>query len=268
MTPPLIWSEPIAIHSYDVDFSRQAGVEALCLYFLEAAWNHAEVLGFGFSHLARDHKLWVLSRLLLEFEAYPRWGEKLMLNTWPRGAQSIFALRDFELLDATGKRMAGGSSAWLILDVASRRPQRVEKFLTAITPVTKQATGRDPAKLPAPRAAFSPQQAAKSQTTPTLLQTEVCAVVPPWMVRYSDVDLNGHVNSARYLGWLMDSYPPEWHQRLAPRQLEVNYLAESHQGDTLWLETQQIGPQEFLHAIFKADQQETCRARIQWGDRG
>lgn len=260
--PPTIWSEPVTIHSYDVDFSRQATVEALCRYFLEAAWNHAEALGFGFGRLARENKLWVLSRLLLTFSDYPRWGDQAVLKTWPREVKSAFALRDFEMLASTGERLAAGASAWLILDVASRRPQRVEKFLTTMNPVSRRATERDPQKLAARRSGPDPQPSADPRHARDLPR----ASKSEWTVRYSDVDLNGHVNSARYLGWLMDSYPIGWYQRHMPRQIEVNYLGESHQGETLALRTEQTGPLEFLHEICKPDQQEACRAHIVWSD--
>lgn len=243
---PSIWLEPVKIRSYDVDFSHHATLETLSRYFLEAAWNHAEVLGFGFSHLARDNKVWVLSRLLVTMDRYPRWGDQVVLKTWPRGTKSIFALRDFEWLDAGGNRLGGGTSAWLVLDGHSRRPQRVEKYLTSVALVSTTATERDPEKLPA-------------ATGPSAM--------PPWLARYTDVDLNHHVNSAKYIGWLLDSYSPEWHQRHTPKLLEVNYVGESHQGELLSLRTEPTGPQEFLHMIFKSDQQETCRARIEWAVR-
>jgi len=259
-TSPAIWSETVTIRSYDVDFRRQATVEALCRYFFEAAWNHAEALGFGFSHLAREGKLWVLSRLLLNFEDFPGWGDKLTLKTWPRPAQSVFALRDFEIFEAAGQRIAAGSSAWLVLEAQSRRPQRVEKFLAPIAGVSRQAAERDPAKLPAPSRADPQPRTTESAAIPA----EIRLPAPDWPVRYSDVDLNGHANSARYIGWLMDSYPADWHQRHAPQRLELNYLGESRLGETLSLRRQQISPQEFLHSIVKADRREACRARIQW----
>ncbi len=269
-TAPQIWSEPVTIHSYDVDFTRRATLEALCRCFLEAAWNHAEALGFGYGHLAEHNKLWVLSRLLVEFEALPLWGQKITLNTWPRGAKTIFALRDFEFLGPAGTRLAGGSSAWLILDAQSRRPQRVNSFLSRITPVSRQATGRDPDKITGfePREHFTQQQSPAAQASAAVMpsaspNTELGRSAP-WSVRYSDVDLNGHANSARYIGWLADAYDAGWHREHAPRQLEINYLGESREADTLSLRTSQVAPQEFLHGIFKANGQEACLARICW----
>lgn len=65
-----IWTEPLQIRSYDVDFSRHATSSSLCRHFLEAAWNHAEALGVGFDRLAAEGKFWVLSRLRMELDHF------------------------------------------------------------------------------------------------------------------------------------------------------------------------------------------------------
>jgi hypothetical protein len=41
-----VWTENVRIHSHDVDFNQRATLEAICHDFLEAAWEHAEVLGW------------------------------------------------------------------------------------------------------------------------------------------------------------------------------------------------------------------------------
>ena len=101
--------------------------------------------------------------------------------------------------------MVSGASAWLVLDSNTRKPQRLERILAGIgaTP-SDRALDRDPGKLPAP---------------------EINQPGLNIKVRYSDIDVNGHVNSARYLGWLMDTYPLEWHRTNRLATVEVNYLA-------------------------------------------
>ncbi len=260
--PPEIWSERLQVRSYDVDFKRQAALESLCRYFLEAAWNHAEALGFGFSHLARQNRVWVLSRLLVTLKRFPVWGEVMVLNTWPRGTQSVFARRDFEILDPDGTALAAGTSAWLVLDVRTRRPQRLEKFLEPIRSTARQATERDPQKLPAlPLSESGGPSGRNSESQPRNPPLDANFA---WAVRYSDVDLNGHVNSARYIGRLLDCYTAQWLEGFVPALLEVNYLGEAHQGDALSVHSVQSGPREFLHAILTPEGQETCRARLTW----
>ncbi len=260
--PPEIWSERLQIRSYDVDFKRQATIESLCRYFLEAAWNHAEALGFGFSHLARHNRVWVLSRFLVTLKRFPVWGENVVINTWPRGPQSVFALRDFEILDTGGAALAAGTSAWLVLDARTRRPQRIEKFLEPILTVARRATERDPEKLPI--LPESDPEGPIGGSTETQARSSPLEVNFAWTVRYSDVDLNAHVNSARYVGRLLDCYTPQWLSDFVPALLEVNYLGEAHQGDTLAIHSVQSGLREFLHAIVNSDGQETCRARVTW----
>ena len=241
-----VWTEPLKICSYDVDFTRRVTSASLCRYFLEAAWNHAEALGVGFSHLVTQSKYWVLSRLLLEVQQYPFWGSTAILRTWPRAAKLVFAMRDFEVADGSGTRIAAGSSAWLVLDAASKRPQRLNKLLPGLAGLSdKSALGRDPEKLPncqAGEAVFS--------TT----------------VRYADIDVNRHVNSGRYIAWILDAYPFGFHLEHCVRVLEVNYLGETLEGEVLSVRTRQTGAAVYSHSLTKANGDEVCRARLEWGE--
>jgi acyl-ACP thioesterase len=239
-----VWTENVRIHSHDVDFNQRATLEAICHDFLEAAWEHAEVLGVGYRFLAAQQKFWVLSRLLMKVEKYPRWGDCAVLKTWPRPPKSIFALRDFELLNSDGAQLLGGSSAWLVLDATSRRPQRLEKVIGAIrTFPDRMAIGEDPAKL-------TDDGAGQVQLTTA--------------VRYSDLDVNSHVNSARYVRWLLDSYGLDFHRVHSIRRLEINYVSETLGGETISIHSQETAPLHFSHALMKSDGAEVCRARLEW----
>lgn len=241
---PGVWRAEFQIRSYDVDFRRRATAQAICRAFLEAAWNHAEQLGFGFAALASQNRLWVLARLLVEIDVYPRWGEKVRLSTWPRGFSTLFALRDFELHDNSQRRLAAGASSWLVLDAASHRPQRPDKIgLRIPSEPARAAVRRDPGKLATPESA---------------------AVALSAHARYSDIDVNEHVNSAKYIGWLLDSYSTEFHQAHSLRSIELNYTGETRWGDTVSIASQQLSSVEFAHSIVRTDQSEVCRALLRW----
>ncbi len=59
---------------------------------------------------------WVLSRFHIEITRYPKWGETVQINTWPSGRGPLFAVRDYEILDAEGP-LAAATSSWLIVDL-------------------------------------------------------------------------------------------------------------------------------------------------------
>jgi acyl-ACP thioesterase len=244
-TPPAVWQQEFMLHSYDVDFKKSASLETVCRYFLEGAWNHAEALSVGFQELANRGQLWVLSRFLVNIQSYPNWGDTITVRTWPRHARSVFAMRDFRLVGPTGQIMATGSSAWLVLDRKTRKPQRIDRIAEQIRATSaERATERDPAKLPA------------------------LAAHQPGMnihVRYSDVDVNGHVNSCRYVSWLLDTYPLEWHQQHQALALEVNYLGETLDGDQLGLDCDRSPTDGHLFSLTSLKGgREVCRARLLW----
>ncbi len=245
MAPP-IWTEEFKVHSYEVDFKRAATLETLCRFFQEAAWNHAEALGVGYERLASDKKLWVLSRFLLEVGRHPLWGERIQVQTWPRPVEGPFALRDFEFFDSAHKRLLTGSSAWLVLDSNTRKPQRVDKFLAGIPAVSeRRASARSPAKL-------SGADGSAQITRRTI------------DVRHSDLDVNNHVNNARYIGWLLDSYSAEFHRDHEVRSCEVNYLGETGAGNVLAIGTHPVSEETFEHSILGSRGSEVCRARLSW----
>lgn len=244
MTETGFWAQKLRFHSYDVDFQRRAGLCSICRYFLDAAWNHAEQLGVGYTHLAGQERFWVLSRLLLKVNRFPQWGEEARLLTWPRQPKGVFALRDFELLDHSGTVCVAGVTAWLVLDAASHRPQRLDKLKWTLSHFPeKRATEREPDKLPEHPAVAESFKA---------------------VTRYSDLDVNNHVNSVTYLSWLLDSYPLEFHQRHHVKTLEVNYLGETGAGESVIVSAGSDSGRLFRHKIARSNGEEVCRARLEW----
>jgi acyl-ACP thioesterase len=50
---------------------------------------------------------------------------------------------------------------------------------------------------------------------------------------YNDVDVNGHINSVKYIEHVLDLFPLEWYEEYKLNRLDIAYVAESHQGDVL-----------------------------------
>jgi medium-chain acyl-[acyl-carrier-protein] hydrolase len=86
-------------------------------------------------------------------------------------------------------------------------------------------------------------------------------------VRYTDIDVNRHVTSSRYIGWMLDGYPMEFHFDHEVQALEVNYLGETLAGDVLDVRTRPLGPAVRGHSLVKEGGAEVCRARIEWRER-
>jgi len=247
LSKPETREDEYLVSFYEVDAKNKVFLPSLWQYLQETAWNHANQIGIGYSDLARNDHFWVLSRLAIEMHDYPGWGEKVRVKTWLLGSSRLFALRDFSVRRGDGRVIGGAKSAWVVLDLKSRKPQRIEPFLKGLTPLRDQhgaETTLD--KLPAP-------SHPGSETFFT--------------VHYSDLDMHQHVNNARYIEWVLDSYSLEMNQTHQITTFEINFLAESNCGDELSIQSEQPKDSKstFLHRMVrKEDGRELCRARVRW----
>ena len=102
-----VWTDQYHIRSYEVDRSGCLSIAAAVNFFQESAWRNAEAIGVGFNQLSENNNLWVLSRLSVEMYKYPQWDDTIRLETWPKGMDRLFALRDFRLKSGDGKELLG-----------------------------------------------------------------------------------------------------------------------------------------------------------------
>jgi medium-chain acyl-[acyl-carrier-protein] hydrolase len=241
------WEDEYAISFYEVGTKKEAFLPVLWNFMQETAWHHAEHLRLGYSDLMEHQYFWVLSRLSIQMEEFPRWGDRIKVKTWLTGTGRLFALRQFSIADFKGKVIGTARSAWLVLDLKSRRPQKIgpifqhiEHLFDGLPPV------EEPPKISGP---LHPKME-KSYT-----------------VLYSDIDMHHHVNNTKYLEWILDSYPFEMNQTHQIHSFEINFLGESSHGDeiTIYTESTKESPSAFLHSVVrKKDGRELCRARTAW----
>ncbi len=200
------WTDTYPIHSYEVDCHSCLSITSAINYFQESAWRNAESMGFGFKQLSEKDRFWVLSRLYLEMYRYPVWGDTVLLETWPKGMESLFALRDFRFKSADGKEILGaGTTAWLIIDGTTHRLQRIDHICEDMPYYPQNALPRQPEKIELP---------------------EVMHANGTIVTGYLDVDVNNHVNNVCYINWAINHLPVK-KSYLSIKSIEVNYLAEA-----------------------------------------
>jgi len=236
---------------YDIGADGKINIHSLFNYLQDIASEHAMKLGFGKDDLIRENHFWVLSRLAAEIRVWPGWEETIIVRTWPRGTDKLFAIRDYEVTSSDGRVIASASSSWLVLDITSRRVQRPDYILTKYNSGTtvRSALGRNADKL---------EPAAVSGATGS-----------PFSIRPSDLDLNLHTNNAMYIKWVADSYDLDFRMKNHPASVEVNYLAESKWNEEICIRTSIGEDNDNLcnHSVVRhVDNTELCRMRIGWKD--
>ena len=228
MRAEALYKQDFLVLSNEADIHHKASLYSISNYLQEAARSHADKLGWGVEWLRSRKQFWVLTRMLIQVDHFPSPGHRLTVQTWPKGTDRLFALRDF-LIEFEGDIIARATSSWALLDLQSRRPTS----LAAMDERMFERAGihaieHVPEKLPAPErtaSAFSHQ------------------------VTYSELDLNGHVNNTRYINWMLDTFPLAYHEKHTVKEAQLNYLAEVFPDQTITINRQEIAADKFLFQV-------------------
>ena len=244
-----IYRKEYSVHVYELGIDEKLSPFALFNYFQDIAAEHAVNLGFGREDLLKMNCFWVLSRMAVVVKNWPLWKDRLVITTWPRGTDRFFAIRDFKVEYPGGNEVAAATSSWLIVDINTRRIRKPDENLLKNRPglADLSATGAYAGKI-----------------EPLKEFTDISG---SFMVKTSDLDVHRHTNNAVYIKWVTDAYSHDFREKYFPCSFEVNYLAESKQGDEIIIKTFKEDNLQFYHSVFRTtDNTELCRIRIGWGD--
>lgn len=230
---------------FHCDFTRRLFMAHLGNHLLNAADFHSAHRGFGIPTLQHANKTWVLSRLAIEMTEMPRQYESFAVETWIEGVMRYFTNRNFCITDLATERTLGyARSVWALIDTETRQPQDILN-----TPECDISNYIEPSK-DCPIGRLSRVKMGDE----ALLVGEVEA-------RYSDLDINGHVNSIKYVEHVLDLFEPTTYKNHRIRRLDIAYVAESRYGDRLSMYDKQTGDEHCVRVVKNGDT-EVCRCKI------
>lgn len=241
-----------AVEPFHVDFTRSVSLGEMAGYIMFCAAQHAEHLGCGLRSLLSRDLSWFLTRAVIELERYPMQFERIRIETWVEQTNRLFSIRNMDFFDEQGVRFGGARLMWALVDMTTHTPVELTKVLPEMvdfaleraTPLPK------PCKVPELGAAVAP--------------------VRTHDVAYSDIDINRHFNSVKYIERLGDLFDLEMYRESYVSRLEINYAAEALFGMKLQLccESSATDPNVWVTCMRHADTGETlCRARFTWTKR-
>ena len=208
----IIWDETYTVNSFLVNPQKRLGLFGLLNLLQDTAWVHATHLGHGYEKMLEADTAWVLTRQNLQMSKWPTWGDEVTIKTWIRPIKSMIAFRDFEIW-SKGEKYGECSTQWLILDLKTRRASEKSHSIFE---------GQWREDLPE----FIDTKKIHVSALPLSHTTE-------FLVRNSDLDLNGHVNNTKYAQWILDSISLQTHQDYSLEAYEVNFLNEVRSSDSI-----------------------------------
>ncbi|MBB6461137.1 acyl-[acyl-carrier-protein] thioesterase [Flammeovirga kamogawensis] len=200
-----VWEEEQIVTSYQIGPNYTLKPTSISELFQEAAGNHSNAEQFGLREMMAIGKAWVLGSYKYRVKRWPKWTEKLLMQTWVHDVQKFSSQRNFQLVDVKGNIIIQGTSNWFGLDMKKRRPTPIEEFVDRITPRADISCISSPSRLKGiERVDFSLKKKAM----------------------YSDLDPVNHVNNIKYFEWMLDSLPHTYKTEKMLTDVEINYVTE------------------------------------------
>lgn len=241
---PVVWKETRLIESFDVDILGRLRPQTLFAFLLNSAWNHANGSIYGHKELLARNLMWVLIKVQILVKRLPKWGEHITIETWGKQKVRLYALRDFTITSGAGKKLISATSSWMILDRTSGRPQRFDRKSDSLP----WLLGKDEIET-------NLEKVQELKSTNELGR---------FRVLFSDIDVNRHVNSTKYLKWMIDSHSQEHLEATEIKSIEMSFLSEAMPGDEVTVYSEESSEQELCSVRRAIDKKELCRARFEW----
>ena len=231
---------------FHVDFTGKLTMGVLGNHLLNCAGFHAADRGFGIATLNDSHYTWVLSRLAIELERMPKEYEHFTIQTWVENVYRLFTDRNFAILDAEGNPIGYARSIWAMIDMDTRKPADLLSLHGG-------------------------------QITDYICKDKECPIDKPGRIKvaqkelvgehkalYSDIDINGHVNSIKYIEHILDLFPMEVFKEKRIKRFEMAYSAESYYGNVLSFYREQTGNDEYDVEVMKNGAEVVCRSKVKF----
>ncbi|QOR34197.1 hypothetical protein IMX26_11930 [Clostridium sp. 'deep sea'] len=235
-----IWKESWQVRTPEVDFKARIKPAEIFKLMQEAAEHSADSLGVGLRYITENKVFWVLSRVNIRFFELPKQNDIITIETWPKGCNRLFALRDFKIYN-NDNLCAIATTSWLLLDAKTRKMTRLANF-------------------PGNNNVFAIEENAPKLRTK--LSFNDCYAKK---IQVCDLDVNNHVNNARYIEWVMNTFNYDTYKSIKINEIAINFISEMKYGDSTILRKTNVNNNEvYVAAINEHTDKQSTLTRIRF----
>lgn len=211
---------------------------------IETATEHANMLGIGYEALIKKNIGWVLSRMSVEMNRYPRINEHYTLTTWIETYNHFFSERNFCITTHEGEVLGYARTIWAAMDFEKRSLANLNEFEKEAFPI---------ANLSCPMA-----------KTPKIPAPAPDSLAIDHKFRYCDLDFNRHVNTVRYIEFLMNQWSLSHYDCHTVQRFDIVFHQECHYDETVKLCIEHSNDNRDICSIFNQSGVRAIAAAITW----
>lgn len=207
------YTETKTLRAYDVDINNKIKINVIFNILQDVAAQDAERYGFGYSAFMESNFAWLLQWVKLEIIDYPSLGDEIVVKTWAKCKYKLYSMRDFLIYNSSGKIICKSTSGWIPVNRNTKRIVDIKDLPSEIK-YNKDHSALDdyPSKLNG------------------IGNKEILFIRK---IRYTDIDLNQHVNNTKYIEMMLDAFSLNEYKNAEIGTLTVSFLSESFINDEI-----------------------------------
>lgn len=186
---------------------------------IELATEHANLLGIGYDALQKRGASWVLSRVSVKMDSYPKINDWYYFTTWIEGYNRLYSDRCFAITDGNHREIGHVRSMWVAMDLEKRSAADLTELERDSFPLCS----RD---CPIPKQRKLPP-----------LKGDIAE--RDYTFRFSDIDFNRHVNTIQYVRRILNHWSLDFFDKNQIETFDIAFHHECHYGDRVTIRTQE-----------------------------
>ena len=119
-SPEKVITRSFYLSAAECNAQQEMSLPLLAQKLIDVATEHANLLEIGNPSMPNPDMGWVLSRLTIEMDRYPRENSDYSITTWVEDWNRHFSRRAFSIADAEGVIIGYARSIWMVLNTSDR----------------------------------------------------------------------------------------------------------------------------------------------------
>lgn len=233
----------------EVNSQEEMPLSRLVTLIIDTATAHANRLGVGYARMMERNTSWVLSRLSTDIYRMPGVNHSYRMVTWVDSVNRLFSDRMFELQDSeTGETIGWAHTTWMAIDMDSRRPSDLSSLQELVDVVTERPFG--------------------GTKSGKLLPLTDMADGYAYTFKVSDIDVNRHVTTRRYIDLITDLWPIDMYNARRVSRFEIAFKHEARYAEeAVTAKRPHAGAPSLFDSEIRVGDTACALARIQFTDR-
>ncbi len=227
--PVKIYDRNYTVCSYDIGSDQKILPTVYIKYLQDVGMWQDELLHTAESEEMRDIA-WIFVQYELTFYQYLRFSEEVNVKTIPFAMDRFYAYRRYEIRDKEGNLCVEARAKFVAIDKKTRGLKRVTEEMGKYYGIHEN-------------------QRVMMDKPKTLTRTDI---EKDFSIRYTDIDINGHVNNTKYVEWALETVPLDVVRSQKLAALNIFFKKECTYGSNILVKTEKEGDQ-YYHEILQKE---------------